>query len=58
MHACGRRRGRRGMRWWWWGGMDAWVPVQSVSFKNTKSSQAWWRKPLILALVRQRQADF
>jgi hypothetical protein len=32
--------------------------TQRNSVKNQNQSQAWWRRPLIPALGRQRQADF
>jgi hypothetical protein len=31
---------------------------RNTVFKKKKRSQAWWQAPLILALGRQRQADF
>jgi hypothetical protein len=29
-----------------------------LEIKNEEPSRAWWRRPLIPALGRQRQADF
>jgi hypothetical protein len=31
---------------------------REIMNKNEEFGQAWWRTPLILALGRQRQADF
>jgi hypothetical protein len=34
------------------------IPVRMAKIKNSGGSQAWWHKPLIQALWKQRQADF
>jgi hypothetical protein len=34
------------------------IPLLDIYPKDIHPSRAWWRTPLILALGRQRQADF
>jgi hypothetical protein len=34
------------------------IIMNTVLFKDSDLSQAWWLTPLILALGRQRQVDF